>query len=98
MGVELASVRHLLVLSNINFSGTSGPIEINFNLKHHWGGGKAALGFGPVRIGTLVSMATDSSHRVTIGKNLLALLSAFIFDWIFILVGNDDNHNIWDEF
>ena len=34
------------------------------------GGGKAALGFGPDRIGTLVSMATDSSHRVIIGKML----------------------------
>ena len=27
-------------------------------------GGKAALGFGPDRIGTLVPMAMDSSHRV----------------------------------
>ena len=34
---------------------------------------KAALGFGPDRIGTLVSMATDSSHRVIMGKNSLAL-------------------------
>ena len=32
------------------------------------GGGKAALGFGPDRIGTLVSMVTDSSHRVIMGK------------------------------
>ena len=31
-------------------------------------GGKVALDFGPDRIGTLVSMATDSSHRVIIGK------------------------------
>ena len=38
--------------------------------EHHWGGGKAALGFGPDRIGTLVSMATDSSHRVIMGKML----------------------------
>ena len=30
----------------------------------------AALGFGPDRIGTLVSQATDSSHRVIIGKML----------------------------
>ena len=34
------------------------------------GWGKAALGFGPDRIGTLVSMATDSSHRVIMGKML----------------------------
>ena len=34
---------------------------------------KAALGFWPDRIGTLVSMATDSSHRVIMGKILLAL-------------------------
>ena len=39
-------------------------------LNHHWGGEKAALGFGPDRIGTLVSMATDSSHRVIMGKML----------------------------
>ena len=63
----------LLTLSKMNISETSGPIEINFFLKHHWGGGKAALGFGPDRIGTLVSMETDSSHRVIIGKILLAL-------------------------
>ena len=30
----------------------------------------AALGFGPDWIGTLVSMATDSSHRVIMGKML----------------------------
>ena len=32
------------------------------------GGGKAALCFGSERIGTLVSMPTDSSHRVIMGK------------------------------
>ena len=32
------------------------------------GRGKAALGFGPERIGALVSMATDNSHRVKMGK------------------------------
>ena len=37
------------------------------------GAGKATLGFGPHRIGTLVSMATDSSHRVIIGEMLSAL-------------------------
>ena len=37
------------------------------------GGGKAALGFGPDRIGTLVSMATDGSHRVIMGKMLCPL-------------------------
>ena len=51
-------------LSNMNISETSGPFTPKFYLKHRWGGGKAALGFGPRRIGTLVSMATDSSHRV----------------------------------
>ena len=55
-------------LLNINSSETSGPIATKFYLKHHWGGGKAALGFKLDRIGTLVSMATDSSHRVIIGK------------------------------
>ena len=49
---------------NMNNPETSAPIAIKFYLKHHRGGGNAALGFGPDRIKTLVSMATESSHRV----------------------------------
>ena len=60
-------------LININISETSGPIATKFYLKHHWYGGKAASGFRPDRIGTLVSMATDNSHRVIMGKISLAL-------------------------
>ena len=60
----------LLTFLNSNISATRGLIVTKFNLNHHWGGGKAALGFGPDRIGTLVSMATDSSHRVIMGKML----------------------------
>ena len=75
MGVEPASVRPCvcasvrpLTLSNMNISTTSGPIVTRFYLKHHWGGGLAALGFGPDRIRTLVSMATESSNRVIMGE------------------------------
>ena len=49
-------------------SETSKLIANIFYLKHHWDRGKAALGFGAVQIRTLFSMATDSSHRVIIGK------------------------------
>ena len=51
----------------MNFSATSWPIGMEFYLKHHWGG-KASVGFDPDQIRTLVSMATDSSHRVIMGK------------------------------
>ena len=57
-----------LTLSNMNISATSWPIGMKFYLKHHWGEGKASVGFGLDRIRTLVSMATDSSHRVIMGK------------------------------
>ena len=63
----------LLTLSNMNISEPTGPIKSKFHLKHHWGGGKTALGFGPDWIGTLVSMATDSSYRVIMWTILLAL-------------------------
>ena len=53
---------------NMNISETSRPIAIKFNLKHHGGKRKAAIGFGADQIRTLVSMATDSSHRDIIGK------------------------------
>ena len=54
--------------SNMNISETSRQIAVKFYLKHHWGGGKASVGFDPDRIRTLVSMATDISHRVIMGK------------------------------
>ena len=60
-------------LLNIYISETSGPIATKFYLKHHWDGEQAALGFEQDHIGTLVSMATESPHRVIMGKILLAL-------------------------
>ena len=82
----------------MNISETSGPIANKFYLKHHWVRGKDALGFRPDRIRTLVSMATDSSHRIIMGKRC-EHARAFIFDRIFfILTGNEDNHNISDKF
>ena len=62
----------------MNISATSGLITMKFYQKHHWDGGKAALGFGPDWIKTVVSMATDSSHRVIMEKTVLPLfLSCF---------------------
>ena len=54
------------------------------------GWGKASVGFDPDRIRTLVSMATDSSHRVIMGKTAS---SRFLN-----LAGNDDMHESLDEF
>ena len=59
----------------MNISETCGPIATKFYLKHHWVGGKDALGFGPDGIRTLVSMATDSSHRVIMGENVVNTLA-----------------------
>ena len=69
MGLEPASVRACVRACVHTFKHeTSRPITTKFYLKHHWGGGKAALGFGADQVRTLVSMATDSSHRVIMGK------------------------------
>ena len=61
----------------MNISEVSRPITIKFHLKHYWGGGKAAWGFGADQLRTLVSMATDSSHRVIMGngKNGIIMFS-----------------------
>ena len=61
----------------MNFSETNRSIAIKFYLKHHLGGGKAALGFGPDRIRTLVSMATESSHRVIMDQTVSPLFLGF---------------------
>ena len=58
----------------MNIAETNGSIANKFYLKHHLGGGKVALGFGPDRIRTLVSMAIESSHRVIIEKTVSPLL------------------------
>ena len=60
-------------ISNINISATSRLIATKFYLKHHWVGGKAVLGFEPDQITTLVSMATESSHRVIMEKTMSPL-------------------------
>ena len=60
--------RRISPFSNMNISETSSPIAIKFYLKHHWGREKAAWGFSADQFRTLVSMATDSSHRVIMEK------------------------------
>ena len=50
-------------------------------------------------IRTLVSMATDSSHRVIMGyKRCLHIFSAVFHPILFILAGIDDMHESPDEF
>ena len=58
----------------MNISETSGSIVTKFHLKHHWVGGKDALGFGSDRIRTLVSMATVSSQSYN-GENVVNTLA-----------------------
>ena len=89
-------------LSNTNIHGISRSFAIKFYLQQlgerlHW--------IWPDWIRTLVSMATDSSHRVIMGGGgggegqNCGHSSAFIFDWIFfILAGKEDNHKSSDEF
>ena len=90
-------------ISNMNISATSRPIATKFYLKHHWFGGKAALGFGPDWIRTLVSMATESSHRVIMEKTVSPLfLGCFSYDpfhtcrpeWVRSLYFSALNHSI----
>ena len=83
-------VRPSSTISNMNISATSWPIIMKFYQKHHWDGEKAALSFGPDRIQTLVSMATNSSHRVIMEKTVLPLFSAVFHPILFILAGNNN--------
>ena len=71
---------------------TSRQITIKFYLKHHWGGGKAALCVWSDWIRTLVSKTTDISHSVIIGKRHRHVFLAVFDRIIFILAGNDYIH------
>ena len=70
IGYSWSGIRPSSTFSNFNISATSCPIVTQFYLKHHWVGGKDALDFGSDWVRTLVSMATESSHRVIMGKML----------------------------
>ena len=80
----------MFTFSNMNISETNGSIVTKFYLKHHWVGGKNAIGFEPDRIRTLVYMATDSSHRDIMGK-CCEHFSAFIFNRIFFILAGNEN-------
>ena len=56
-------------ISKKNISEASGPILIRFDVNHHWVEGLIALGFGADCIKIVVSIAADSSHKLTMGKN-----------------------------
>ena len=47
-------------------------------MKYVFGGGKVASGFGADWIKTLVSMATDSSHRTIMGKQFFQVISVVL--------------------
>ena len=81
----------------MNISKTNGLITTKFYLKHHLGGGLVALGFGPDRVRTLVSMATESSHRVIMVKTVSPFfLGCFSSDPFHTC--NKDMHESLDEF
>ena len=73
---------HPSTLSNMNISQASRPIAIKFYLKHHWSGGKAAWRFDADQFRTLVSMATDSFHRVIMGKTYLQVTMTCMRAWM----------------
>ena len=76
--------------SNIDVCETSGQIAINFYLKHHFGGGKAALGLRQNRTRTQFSMATDRSHRVIMGETVYPSFLGCFNPILFILAGKED--------
>ena len=82
----------------MNISETNGLIATKFYLKHHWGGGLTAIGIWPDRIRTLVSMATESSHRIIMEKTVSPLFLGCFPSDPFILADNDDMHESSDEF
>ena len=83
----------------MNISATSGRITIKIYLKHYRDGGKTVLSFGPDPIRTLVSMATDNSHRVIMGKaSVHSSAFTLIGSSSFFLAGNKDNHKVWTDF
>ena len=67
-------------------------------MKYVYGSGKVASGFGADWIKTLVSMATNSSHRTIMGKTVFFSCFLSCFDPIlFILACSADEHKSLNE-
>ena len=66
-------------------------------MKYVFGGGKIASGFGADWIKTLVSMATDSSHRTIMGKTFFSCFVSCFDPILFILACNADEHKSLNE-
>ena len=82
-------------LSDMNISETSWPIIIDFHLKHHWGGGLAALGFGQIGSEVRFPWQEIAPIRLKWVKSC-EHSSSSIFHWIFfILAGNKDSNKAW---
>ena len=88
-------------ISKKNISEASGPILIKFDVNHHWAKGLIALGFGADCIKIVVSIAIDSSHRLSMGKTKKIFFSettrptALIFcmwQWLMVLYINCASH------
>ena len=92
------SSRHLSVrpstISNMNISEANRPIAIKFYLKQ---GEKDAWGFEADQFRTLISMATDSSHGVIMGKRRHHVFSNGFDRILFILAGKNNMHESLDE-
>ena len=73
----------------MNIVETTGPIAIRVCLKQQCGWGKAALDFGADWFTTLASIATDSSHRIIMGKTVLPLFLGCFNAIFFILASNE---------
>ena len=71
---------------------------MKFYLKHHWDGGKASVGFDLDLFRTLVSMATVTPHRVTVGKMASSNSQMFLIETFLIFAGNNEMHESLDEF
>ena len=83
----------------MKISEDSKLIAIKFYLKHHWGKGNAAWVFGADQFRTHASMATDSFHRVKMGKINVITFFSNVFDRIlYICVGNYNMNENFDEF
>ena len=76
----------------------NGRSRMKFLSEASLGWGKASVDFDLDLIRTLVSMATVSSHRVTVGKMASSNSRMFLIGTFLILAGNDDMHESLDEF
>ena len=69
-----------VIITSVNISRSSWPVLIKLYMYHCWDGGLTAYNVGTDLFKTVVIMATERSHRHTVGENVVRAIAPSVLN------------------